>query len=375
MATMTIEQREGRRRRVELEGRGLPFAAGVKWGGEQRMESVWLPGSPSGVAQIFGAKPRDFPIGGRWGDRDMVGAGAQCVVRIDGRQYGSALEAARVLDVIRKEGIEVRVAYEGEVRYGILREWSYGPFAEGRTLDRIDWEARFEWLSEDGAPQAPGVPPRIGIQDLAGTLGIIAQQAATVEGRITGVADAILEVARTPVTRIRELSQQAAQTAQAWSQRAAEALSTAEAAAGLAAEVLAAGAETASAARSMALSQAAAIQAAGERTSSVGSIQTDADLGDQLVVAREALSLQALGKELQALGDRAYADTTTALYDLEPQVTYARAGEDLRAIAFRTLGTRDGWRDVALANGIQGSAVEPGRELLLPRGVRSLLTT
>ena len=52
-------------------------------------------GSPDGIAQIFGSKPHDFQVNGRWGDRDMVGGlSARCVVRVDGRQLEVALDAA-----------------------------------------------------------------------------------------------------------------------------------------------------------------------------------------------------------------------------------------------------------------------------------------
>ena len=63
-----------------------------------------------------------------------------------------------------------------------------------------------------------------------------------------------------------------------------------------------------------------------------------------------------------------------AVADAEPQVTYARAGEDLRDVALRVLGSFDGWRDLASLNGLAGSEVAPGTALLVPVGTRKLRT-
>ena len=133
-----IIEQQPRGTRVELDGRGLPFASSVEWGSEQRADVTYLPGSPDAVGQIFGPKQIPMSPEGRWGDRHMVGESPSCSVKVDGVLQTSAREAVRVLDRMCEEGRLLRVSYEDEIRYGLLLDFKYRPFAEGRTLERLD---------------------------------------------------------------------------------------------------------------------------------------------------------------------------------------------------------------------------------------------
>lgn len=366
-----IEQQAGRKRTIELDGRALPHPGGVRWGGEQRMETVWLPGSPDAIAQLFGPKEKPMSISGRWGDAYMAGPAPDCVVKVDGRVFASALEAAQLLDLVRQEGSLLRVAYESEVRYGFLKSFDYGPFAEGRTLARIDWSMEFEWISRAGSPSAPALPNQIGTSALSNRVAILLQQVEATYNKLQGQADTIRDALFTPVAKLRSIAGTANSVATSWLQRASTAADAAQATIGLTGELAANAYDLANAARSTAYSQAAAIQNGVVQTRSVGGLQTDPGLGKSLVVARDSRQVETHARNLAQLADSVRADTDSAIYTAEPQLAYAQSGEDLRDIALRVLGSADSARDVMMYNGLDGYEVSAGTPILIPRSVRS----
>lgn len=370
-----IEQQDGKRRRIELDGRGMPYPSGVRWGGEQRMEATWLPGSPDAVVQLFGPKERDMTVSGRWATDRMGGDSPGCVVTVDGRQLGTAVEAAQLMDLVRIEGMLLRVSYEGEVRYGFLASFDYGPMPEGRTLLRVDWEARFEWASRDGQLAAPAIPNRIGTSALANKLSIALQEVEGVDARMRGQADALRSELAEPVATLRKTSQAANDLAAAWLTRAASAASVARGTLSLTSGVLASSYALTQAAQGVAYSQVASLQEAGPREGRTGGLQVDAGLGAAVVVARDARGMVRKARDLAALGDEVATTTASALRETEPQIAHAMQGEDLRDVAQRVLGSADAWRDVAILNGLSGTEVQPGYPLLMPANRRQLLST
>lgn len=370
-----IEQQDGKRRRIELDGRGLPYPAGVRWGGEQRLETTWLPGSPDAVVQLFGPKERDLSIEGRWASDRMVGESPSCVVKVDGRQLPTAVEAAQLLDLVRIEGMLLRVSYETEVRYGFLKAFDYGPMPEGRTLLRIDWQAQFEWASRDGQMAAPAIPNRMGTSLLSNRLAILTQQVESADVRMRGQADALRSRLAEPVATLRKTASASAELAGAWVQRATSAAATARGTIGVTGEVLASHYAIAGAAQSVAYSQVASQQEFAPVPGRVGGVQSDAGLGPTVVVARDARRMLRLARDLAALGDAVATSTAAALHETEPQIAYATRGEDLRDLAQRVLGSADAWRDVAALNGLSGTEVPPGFPLLMPTARRQLPTT
>ena len=370
-----IEQQDGKRRRIELDGCGMPFPAGVRWGGEQRMEVTWLQGSPDAVVQLFGPKERDMSVSGRWATDRMAGDAPSCAVSVDGRQLGSAVEAAQLFDLVRIEGMLLRVSYEGEVRYGFLASFDYGPMPEGRTLLRVDWEARFEWASRDGQLAAPAIPNRIGTSALANKLSIALQEVQSADARMRGQADALRSRLAEPVDTLRKTSQAANELAASWITRATSAASAARGTVGITSEVLASSYALQQAAQGVAYSQVASQQEAGPRQGRTGGVQVDAGLGAAVVVARDARAMLRKARDLAALGADVATSTAAALREVEAQVAYAMAGEDLRDVAQRVLGSADAWRDVAILNGLSGTEVAPGYPLLIPANRRQLLST
>lgn len=361
-----IEQQSSGGRRVELDGRGLPYASSVEWGGEQRTDVTYLPGSPDAVAQLYGPKQLPMAPEGRWGDRYMQGESASCLVKVDGQQITSALEAAQILDRIREEGVLLRVAYESEVRYGLLVEWRYRPFSEGRTLERIDWSAKFEWLSRGNKMLTPAIPNRIGAQNFAAKLAIFSAQVDTAWQGLLGKSDALLDAAASPVAKIRGIADTAQQAASALTQRAADAAGIAQSVTGLASEVTAASFALGAAVTSTAISSAVSLQAAEDRFASLGISLVPGDIGTALVLARDQQAVLSLCRQLADLADQITAAAEKALADVQPYVVYAMRGETLRDIALRELGSIGAWRDLAMLNGLPGSEVAPGSALLIP---------
>lgn len=366
-----IEQQAGRKRTIELDGRALPHPGGVRWGGEQRMETVWLPGSPDAIAQLFGPKEKPMSVSGRWGDAYMAGPTPDCVVKVDGRVFASALEAAQLLDLVRQEGSLLRVAYESEVRYGFLKSFEYGPFAEGRTLARIDWSMEFEWISRAGSPSAPALPNQIGTSALANRVAILLQQVEATYDKLQGQADTIRDALFTPVAKLRSIAGTANSVASSWLQRASTAADAAQATIGLTGELAANAYDLANAARSTTYSQAAAIQNGVVQTRSVGGLQADPGLGKSLIVARDSHQVETHARNLAQLADSVRADTDSAIYSADPQLAYAQSGEDLRDVALRVLGSADSARDIMVYNGLDGYEVLAGTPILIPRSVRT----
>lgn len=358
---MTIEQQAGRKRKVSLDGRGLPFADSVEWGGEQRMEDIWLPGSPHGIAQVFGPKEYPQSLRGRWGDRYMMGDSPACAFIADGKQVTTALDAAHYMDTIRKEGILLRVGYDAEVRYGILRDFKYRPFAQGRTLERIDWDMRFTWLSDGELPQLPTIPTKLGVQDFATRVTLAAQKIEDVLNHAANVADNVLTTANAPIVQIRLIAGAANDLVSAWVSRAADAASTARGAIGLAAELGAQAIALRDAISSTAGAEIQGLTAAGE------SVRDLNQIGASMEAER---NLRDLRREADAMLQLAYEAQIAAeenLYDVRLEVAYTMKGEDLRDVARRVLNDGARWRDIAMLNGLSGSEVDPGMALLLPR--------
>ena len=365
-----IEQQSGRKRKIELDGRALPRPDGVRWGGSQRMDVTWLPGAADAIAQLFGPKERDMSLAGRWGDMYMVGDNPPCSVKVDGQLLTTAMSAAQLLDIVRAEGSLLRVAYESEVRYGFLADWEYGPFPDGRTLQRVDWTARFEWVSKGAAPSAPAIPNQIGTSTLSNRLSILQQQVDVSFDRLQGTADSIRSIVAEPVAKLRSIVNTCNQVAFSWVQRASTAADAAQATVGLTGEVATSSYDLSGTARAVSFAQAASAQQVGRQVGRVGGLQVDAGLGRTLVVARNCRALTAEARDMAGLADETRAATEAALRDAEPVVVIAQRGEDLRDISLRELGSADAWRDVAALNGLFGSEVAPGTPILIPRRSR-----
>ena len=378
-----IEQVAGKRRRIELEGRAMPFPGGVRWGGEQRLETTWLPGSPDGVTQIFGPKEKPMSLQGRWSSNFMVGDSPECSVRVDGANIGSAVEAARLLDLVRQEGIMLRVAYQEEVRYGFLKEFDYGPWEQGRTMERIDWSASFEWTSRSDNPSAPAIPSRAGVPALASRLAILVQQIDASNDKLSGTADALISQVAAPVEQFRNLALSATNTARSWVQKAQSAAAVAQGTLGIVTELQQNAVELREAVQSVVPGRVAQLQTAtfdatlnttvslatepfeiGGRA--LGGFVPGASLDSTLRAAKAARELQVKAEEVSTLADAARLALSEAIQKADPRIAYAMRGEDLRDLARRILGSSDSARDLLVFNGLSTYALTAGQAILIP---------
>jgi len=146
-----IEELTGESRRVELNGRGLPFRP-FTLKGVQRSETTWYPGNPRATQSIFGSGLEPTTVSGRWTTKFLVDTDSTPPITVNYTVVTSAREASEVLDSIRAQGQTVRVEWDGLVRRGILKEWEQSWF----TSHDVEWTAKFEW-SDSGDDEAGAV--------------------------------------------------------------------------------------------------------------------------------------------------------------------------------------------------------------------------
>lgn len=365
MTRTTIEQQAGPKRRIILDGRGGFLADSVEWGSEQRMDVTHLPGSKSGIAQVFGSRELPMQPRGRWRDVHMQGDSPACFVYVmpGGQTLRTAREAAHLMDLICKEGILLRVAYETEVRYGMLREFRYRPHAEGRTLEWIDWSASFEWLSDSENPGAPTIPTRTGVSDLAGRLAIVVQQlddAVDTASSAVALADGYVTQALGAVETVRSIKDSALQVATNFAERVASVASVAQNVVGLCSEVQDAYHQMVDLVQGVATNESLV-------DFSVDDLSTSSSIGKQLAVVAYRRGILSAAEVAWLLADQVQADALTGLQEVQDQVVYARRGDDLRDIAYEYLGHREDWRKIAEANSLSGSELAIAQAILLPR--------
>lgn len=364
---MTIEQQAGPKRRIILEGRGIAFAESVRWGVEQRIDEIFLPGSPDGIAQVSGSKPKPQTPHGRWRDRYMTGQSPQCVINVNGQQLQSAMDAALLFETVCEEGILLRVAYEQIVRYGMLKDFEYGPFVEGRDLTGIDWRMEFGWLSKTPGPQLPTLPTRTGASDLAGKLAVLVQQldaAADKASSAVDLVDGYVTQVQSKVELVRSIKNSALQAATDLSQRVTDVASIAKNVWGLCNEVKDAFNQILDVAQGTVSGEALA--QIDPSKSEFDDLSERSSVGKQLAVAAWQRGVMRQAEAMFLLADQVQADVEASLKNVQPQITYAKRGENLRDIARRELGSADEWQRLASANGLSGSEVAPGEPLLIP---------
>lgn len=171
-------------RTITLKGRAMPYQ-GVNWGGEQRSKLTYYPGNPVASQQLLGPTEEDTVIEGTWKDRFMSGAieigtaqesgggsGGGALGSIKNAAKSAALsalkieesqeiilaeEVVQIFHSIRRAGTSVRVQYMGEVRFGIIKEFT----ARYLRPQDIEWSMTFEWRSwDDDAPLRSASEPQ-----------------------------------------------------------------------------------------------------------------------------------------------------------------------------------------------------------------------
>lgn len=120
---------------VSLEGRMLPFRPSmggqIEFGIEQRTKLTWYPGNPVGSQQRLGPTLAPMTINGLWRDRYL------------GENVANKL--AETFEELVESGVEVEVLWQTKQRRGIVKSIRYTPGTPDGGIDSMAWSITFEW--------------------------------------------------------------------------------------------------------------------------------------------------------------------------------------------------------------------------------------
>lgn len=167
-SALILEELSGKRRRLELQGAGLPFI-GASWGSTTTLATQWNPGNPEATQHVLG--PQELPSrwDGEWNTNRLLrspcqlseGGGASSAI-----VYPATLMA--VLEDLSRGGQALRVTWSNEktvtptqgepfvqalkiVREGRIEECDF----KIARQDDIKWTASFVWFKRGTATQRP----------------------------------------------------------------------------------------------------------------------------------------------------------------------------------------------------------------------------
>lgn len=132
--SLIIEEITGSKRRIELQGRAMPFRK-VEWKQHQRNVKINYPGNPQAVFQILGTEYMPTTFTGTWRDR-YLGA-------------DQAITLVEFMQALNDAGQELRVTWGDNTRRGILEEFTHGHDDVAKTAGDIHWTAIFNWSGKD----------------------------------------------------------------------------------------------------------------------------------------------------------------------------------------------------------------------------------
>lgn len=159
-SVVVLEERTGRRRRVELVGGALPLQ-GANWSGLQLMSTTWNPGNPEGTQQVLG--PQEVPSTWDfvWNTTRIIRTPVTVTDPERGAEYTiyRAHQIANLLDDILRGGALLQVSWVAsaatqsqasprQVRLGRGAAWDF----EIDRPDDITASITFEWVGR-GASQ------------------------------------------------------------------------------------------------------------------------------------------------------------------------------------------------------------------------------
>ncbi len=151
---VTIEEKTGQKRKLELRGPCLP-RRGASWKGEQRLVTTWYAGNPfQATQQVLGAVELPSDWEGVWTTTRMygcpsfffAGAGAAGVAII------RASTMRDYVDDFARAGALLSVTWATGDGRSIVREGRIGPFEfPHERMDDIEWRITFVWTGRGGA--------------------------------------------------------------------------------------------------------------------------------------------------------------------------------------------------------------------------------
>lgn len=154
----TIEETGGRKRKVTLIGRGLPFRP-LNLDAEQRVKITNPAGNPEGFGTVMGPTYGETQIDGFWKNK-YIGTGAteQPAITLTqprspnsnaqgnttGTQVGSVQDAVQLFESIVAEGQLLEVTWGWVIRRGYLKKFS----PKIHNIHDVEWSATFAWISK-----------------------------------------------------------------------------------------------------------------------------------------------------------------------------------------------------------------------------------
>lgn len=344
-APLQIREMTGRRRRVLLRDRALPFR-GPSFAIDQRTKRTWYAGNPEATAQVFGVEfdlPTQFL--GMWRDRYLQPGDAAALVEVEGFPTPDTAEAmCKIFSDLVRAGGALEVTWSFVRRYGLLKRFSFKP---DRTED-IAWEAEFEWIgdAETSAPRMELVPD-VDFEAVQTAMAELSDHAAF------DPIDTLIAYQAQIFARINELEGKVEDFLQAGRVLADAATLPARVVSGVRAS-----------ATSIAFLGGQLIEEL--LSAPYTTAQVVDDLGAVLAGESFRRDMAFFAGQLRASA----LDTAIALdHRAEPDpvrvVTMDGSGS-LRALAQREYGRADAWQVIADANGFEGAFVAPGTEIFVP---------
>lgn len=145
---VVITQLTGKKRRLSLAGRALPFR-GLGLGVTQRHNKHTPNGATEGSLQVLGPEYDDTSMGGRW-QQSYFESGAASVT-IDGLPIRNIRQMERVLHDMTKEGQLVEVTWDTQSRRGLIAHfdprWDRGEVCH--------WTLEFVWIGTGTVAKMP----------------------------------------------------------------------------------------------------------------------------------------------------------------------------------------------------------------------------
>lgn len=183
-STLSIEELTGAKAGISLRNRALPYRP-ITFGGKQRVEFSWYPGSPIATAQVLGPEEEPFTIRGFWKEKFLFDAATKSTsldlgegsARIGFSSVSSVLNLVNYIDRLRRRGQLCRFSWEDITRDGHITSF------QQTWHNRYDceWELEFSPISQGETPpqQTPTPVP---------VFGDVSQSWETLSDRITTVS-------------------------------------------------------------------------------------------------------------------------------------------------------------------------------------------
>ena len=145
---------------ISLSARGLPYRP-ISFGGKQRVEFTWYPGSPNATTQMLGPEESAITMKGFWKDQFLsVSKSGFTTTGTDFVRNPSVAQLVQVVDAMRRRGQVCSFEWGDLKRIGHITEFTQ----TWHNVHDCEWELTFSPLGQDdaqnGTPvKAPAVSP------------------------------------------------------------------------------------------------------------------------------------------------------------------------------------------------------------------------